>query len=190
MLEMPKLYRILGRLDSWRSASRYWRARLARLRPASPSWVLDRTVFDDALAMSEIAADLGEQGYHAGLRLPLPLVAELRGHAEKNPCWREHDDLERFLIRDVHDGRSPLGKPVAVADTDAESCRATAVVAGDARLVDAVRQYLGYTPTRVVARLWWSPPSGLSDDSGAGAARRSTITTISSAERRCMSISI
>lgn len=155
-------YRVLGRLESWRSATRFWRTKLDSPRP-KPPWVLDSTVFG-ALVASDAAAKLRERGYHVGVRMPLHLVAELRRHAEENYCWRDPKDSERFLIRDVQGGHSPLGKPVAIADTDADSCRATALVAGDASLVDAVRQYLGYNPTRVAARLFWSPPSGLSDD--------------------------
>lgn len=52
---------------------------------------------------------------------------------------------------------------MAIADVDADTCPATTLLAGDATLVGAVRQYLGYNPTHVVARLFCSPLSALSD---------------------------
>jgi hypothetical protein len=156
------LHRVLGRLESWTIVTRLWRKALDSLLPR-PRWLRPGgTAFEGALP-SEIAVDLSERGYHAGLQMPAHLVEELRQHAMTAPCWRKPGDPERFLIAEVENGRSPLGRPVAVADVDADACPATALIAGDPVLVDAVRRHLGYHPKSVVARLFWSPRSVLPD---------------------------
>jgi hypothetical protein len=155
-------YRILGRFQTWKRLTRFFgRARGSR-HSASP-WMLSGTVFD-SLSADEIAANLRDRGYHPGLQMPADLVADLRRHAEASYCRRTPRDRERFLIGDVRDGRSPLGNPVAVADVETGLCAATARVVGDAALIKAVERCLGYRPSRVVRRLYWSPASVLSDD--------------------------
>lgn len=124
--------------------------------------MLRETVFA-TMSAADAAADLREHGYHAGLQMPAPLVAELRCHAEESYCSRAPGDRERFLIGEVKNGRSPLGNAVAIADVDASSCPAAARIAGDAALLEVVRRHLGYNPTRAATRLYWSPPSELSD---------------------------
>jgi hypothetical protein len=156
-----QLHRVLGRLESWKIATRFWCMARSSFLPR-PRWILCDTVFEAFLG-GDVAANLREHGYHAGLQMPLHLVAELRRHAEESYSWRSPGDRERFLIREVHDGRSPLGKAVAVADVDASTCSATARIAGDAVLIDAVQCHFGYNPIHVAMRLYWSPSSKLSD---------------------------
>ena len=129
-----------------------------------PAWMRRDTVLG-ALPVADITANLRLHGYHAGLRLPPQLVAELYGRAQSSTCCTRPDDPERFLISQVREGRSPLGKPVATADVDVDigACPAMARIAGDPALTEAVRHHLGYSPRHVSTRLYWSPCSPLSD---------------------------
>ncbi len=154
-------YRIFGRLHSWKIAVRCWgKARNAVL--PRPSWIHRESVFEEVSA-TDVAADLRHRGYHAGLQMPADLVAELCRHAEASDCRRTPGDRESFLIGEVRGGRSPLGKTVATADVDTTTCPAAARIAGDAALIEVVRHHLGYPPSRVATRLFWSPSSELSD---------------------------
>lgn len=154
-------HRILGRFRTWRRTTRVL-GRASRPWLAAAQWPATETAFA-SLSATDVTAGIRDHGYHCGLSLPAHLVAEICRHAEESYCWRTPRDPERFLIRDVRDGRSPLGKPVAVADVDASACPATARVAGDAALVEVARHFLGYSPRRVATRLFWSPMSDLSD---------------------------
>lgn len=108
--------------------------------------------------------NLRTHGFHAGLRIPQRLVDELARHAEQNDCCRVPGDPERFRIGDVVAGRSPLGNVVAVADVEGDICPAAAQIAHDATLTKIAWAHLGYRPTRVVTRLYWSPSAPLTDD--------------------------
>ena len=153
-------HRILGRFDTWRRAHRGWRRAVGGFLP-QPGWAQPTTIFG-TLSTSDVAENLKRRGYHAGLQLPAEIVRELHRHACATPCRREPNDPERFLIDKVRDGRSPLGKPVAIADVDpAVPCPAIERCAGDATLVGVVKRFLGYHPRRVAARLYWSPVSSL-----------------------------
>jgi hypothetical protein len=155
-------YRVLGRLQSWRLATRLWgRVRVSRL--VIPPWPAAATVFEH-VDLPAVIDNLHRQGFHAGLQMPHGLVAELVRHAEQNDCRRDARDPERFLIGQVTNGRSPLGNVVAVADVDADTCPATARIANDATLTRIVQAHLGYAPTMVATRLYWSPSASLTDD--------------------------
>lgn len=126
-----------------------------------PAWLRRESIFDP-LPDDEIAANLRNFGYHAGLQLPPRTVARLRRHAEESLCRSGQAGNERFRIGDVQAGRLRSGKPVAVADV--VDCAAADDVAGDPVLVETIRRCLGYMPNRAAIRLYWSPCSGLSDD--------------------------
>ena len=108
-------------------------------------------------------ADLRQRGFHAGLRIPNDIVSTLIEYAKRQPCSSAPGDSERFLIEQVANGHTPSGKLVAVADVEGWPCRTAWRLAGDAKLVAVARAYLGYRPTRVALRLYWSPQSDLSD---------------------------
>jgi hypothetical protein len=155
------LYRILGRLQSWRAATQLW-GKGRGLLLGAPPWVSSSTVFDAAQTPRAVA-DLRTHGFHAGLKLPARLVDQLTLHAEQSRCFRLLRDPERFLIGDVKNEQSPQGGIIAVADVEEPNCPAALQVAGDATLVGIVRGYLGYQPSRVAIRLYWSPTADLSD---------------------------
>lgn len=158
-----QLHRIIGRFDTGRAISRWWRRGMHRLMP--PPWALATTVFETVL-IGEVVDNLRRQGYFAGLQLPDCALNEIYEHARKTPCRRHMEDEECFLIDAISNGHSPQGRPVAVADVDAQvPCNAITRLAGDAKLVEMVTCHLGYGPRKVVSRLYWSPVSGLSNDS-------------------------
>lgn len=156
-----RAYRVLGRLQSWRVATRLW-GKGRGLLLGAPPWVSPGTIFHAAW-IPRAVTNLRDHGFYTGLQLPARLIQQLTLHAEKSHCFRLPSDSERFLIGEVKNGRSPRGGVVAVADVEA-SCPAASQIAGDATLVEIARQYLGYSPSRVAIRLYWSPMAGLSDN--------------------------
>jgi hypothetical protein len=117
-----------------------------------------------AMDAPKIAAALRDEGYFAPLQLPVSVVAPLVRHAHEALCRRNDNDSERFLIGQVRDGRSPLGQPVAIADVEAlERCPEIERLAGDRTLFEVAQLHLGYTPSQVLTRLYWSPRAALSD---------------------------
>lgn len=162
VIKFWRLYRLVGRFETGRVINRCWRRFMRRLAP--PSWAMAGTVFE-TLLVAEAVSDLRHQGYYTGLQLHEQLVSDIYDHARQTPCQRQPGDAEFFLIDAIRDGFSPEGKPVAVADVDARvPCAAISRLAGDAKLVETVSRYLGYSPRHVVARLYWSPVSTLPED--------------------------
>jgi len=116
-----------------------------------------------AMSVPAAADALRDHGYHPGFVLPPRSVDAILDFAHHTPC--RLNDKEQGFIADVRNGRSPRGHAVAIADVDtAHSCPAIEEVARDATLVDITRSYFGYTPKRVIKRLFWSPASTLPDE--------------------------
>lgn len=180
-LRSPPLYRLLNRFAVWKRLSRRWRSlreligtRFARdkqpvhlFRPE----ILHRlpvaagdTLFGP-LDPGDCLAGLRDEGYWAGLQLPVDLVTQVRAFATSTFCSRHPHDPERFLIADVCNGRSPAGAPVAVADVNCTiPCEAIDRIAADPLLIRISEDYLGYRPRQVRTRLYWSPVSDLPDE--------------------------
>jgi len=142
--------------------ARHALGRASRPWLAAPKWPATETAFA-SFSATDVTAGIRDRGYHCGLSLPAHLVTDIHRHAEENYYWRNSRDPERLLIHNVRGGRSPLGKPVAVADVDPSACPATERIAGDAALVAVAKHFLGYPPRWVAKRLFWSPMSNLSD---------------------------
>lgn len=116
-------------------------------------------------AAEEAAADLAAAGIHRGYRLDPSAMAEIRDFAHATPCSHAGGTGERFLFEELRDGRTPAGMPVALADVDLSSpSPVIEALALDALLVETAALYLGYPPTSVIPRLFWSPAVRLSDD--------------------------
>jgi hypothetical protein len=117
-------HRLLGRFESWASLARWWRRGPRHARRAR--WVLATTVVSSA-PLHDVTERLHNEGYCAGLQVPPHLVDALRRYASETPCHRGDGDPERFLIGQMREGRSPLGRPVAIADVCASvACPAAA----------------------------------------------------------------
>ncbi len=154
-------HRVLGRFRSWTRAQRWWRRSHRAAVP--PPWALLSTLFS-AIDAPAVADSLRAKGYYASFQLPAAIVEQLVDHARRAPCRRNDRDLERFRIGEVRNGLSPTGQPVAIADVEElERCPTIEHLAGDRTLVDIARLYLGYPPSEVLTRLYWSPRSTLSD---------------------------
>jgi hypothetical protein len=106
-----------------------------------------------------------QRGYCTGYNLSERQVVAILHYARRTPCVRDRSGRRRFKIGEVRNGRSPDGEFVPIADVDVSyPCRALDEVARDATLVEAARNYLSYSPTRVLKRLYWSPASDIPDD--------------------------
>lgn len=160
-----RLHRITGRSHGFRRADAWVRRRLAAVRGAAhPALPALPSLLQGAPA-AEAAAGLVSVGYHLGYRLAGSAVEALRTFAAATPCTHAAGDGERFLFGEVTDGRTPGGQPVAVADVDLSGpCPVVQAVALDALLVEVATLYLGYPPTKVIPRLFWSPAARLSDE--------------------------
>ena len=161
-----RFHRIVGRCRRCRMTVAWIRSLWERYHGglAGALAVAGPSLFEN-ISERNAADDLAVLGYYAGLCLPPRYVAEILRFARETPCFHAKRDDERFFIADVRDGRSPAGHTVAVADVDlTHPCHAIDQVACDAALVRTARRYFGYTPTRVIKRLYWSPVSGLADE--------------------------
>lgn len=170
-------YRILNRFRLWLEISAIFRRlrqgmamqeRARHLYRPDISRHLQPGSLHSMFEVGDVSAcirQLREYGFWQGLQIPRELVVQIRRFAEETFCSRHPHDPERFLIKEVQNGYSPLGLPVAVADVNcALPCEAIDQVAADPLLAEISRRYLGYEPKQVKTRLYWSPVSDLSED--------------------------
>lgn len=151
-----RAWRVLRRFESWdvldRSARRAVRGGLHGLGGE------DRvgSMLDSPFSSREIEASLRQNGCWAGLQLPDDVVDSVVHYARVTPC-RQEARGETFLIDDLHDGRTSLGTPIAIADVDARGSDAVEALQYDGLLRKVAGHFLGYPSTQCLTRLYWSP---------------------------------
>ena len=107
---------------------------------------------------------LKDAGVSFGLSLPEALVQEIYEFAVNADCSRPGRD-ECFLIREIQEGYLANGDPVVQADVrDVSPCPIIEAISRHPKLLAVVRGYVGYTPRRVVTRLFWSMVCSHSDE--------------------------
>lgn len=177
MLERPrrwtawyKPYRTSGRFAALRDA--YARARRLQALVWRPPFVQGATLFP-GLGRDLGTENLQRDGIHAGFSLPDNVVERIHAFARTAPCVRPGFNGS-FVLDDLHFGHLPDGRRVAIADIAAPlACPSVAALAADKGLKAAAAAYLGYVPSRVEVRLWWSLAISLPND-----VRRSLQQTI------------
>ena len=111
-----------------------------------------------------VAAALKRDSIAFGFDLPADTVRDIVDFAESTPLMARRDE-RLFYKADVHDGRLPDGTPVVLAMApDPKDCTAIRRICRDPALMDAVADFLGYAPTKIIPRLFWSFVTDVSDD--------------------------
>ncbi len=113
--------------------------------------------------VNECAQKIHKTGVCFGLHLPIELVDEIYEYAQNSFCT-EPGFNDKFLIHEVQEGCLRQGRPVvrALVNNPAE-CPAIEKVVADPILLQIVREYLQYYPTRITRHLTWSVVSHLPD---------------------------
>ena len=154
-------HRAAGRFYCVRCAYSAFQSRWQRLRPDFHAWRLkirEKSVFEDA-SVDGMVKGLREDGIGLGLRMPQSLVGELYQHADSARCWQPGVD-GTFLASEVRAGRTvERGRIAHGMVHDLTPCEAIDQVARDPVLLQIVRKYLKYWPTRIEAQLTWVFPT-------------------------------
>lgn len=132
------------------------------LRRPRRSWTvtLQQSMFLTALVDGAVL-DLKRESVARGFDLPPAVVGEVVDYARTTPC---HFWEKRFLKDAVKDGRLPDGTEVSMSEVCApEDCDAIRRLCRDPVLIAVATRQLGYPPTRVKPRLYWSYASSLDD---------------------------
>ena len=161
-LSQLRLHRIIGRCGLCRRFASWFRHRLA---PTAAVHLQPTPTMFAGMSAEAAVRELRARGVHQGFQLQRSAIREIVDYASRSPCVLPVGDGAPFRFAEVHDGRAPDGSPVAVADVDMADrpCPAVERLSLDALLLDTVAGYLGYPPTRVATRLFWSPASRLGD---------------------------
>jgi hypothetical protein len=111
----------------------------------------------DRVAMVQ---QLRDDGIAFGLRLPAPLVAEIRAHAAQTPCYADRNPAQGFRVADHARAGQLLGKPLLLGQyfNAATECGAIRQLMADPALQWVAGSYLQSLPTFVGANLWWTFP--------------------------------
>jgi hypothetical protein len=116
--------------------------------------------------ISRVVQAIREEAVFIGLRLPPATVAEIEEFARSEPLHAIYDpDGPTFKYSEVVRGRSADGRLMPVGGiSDPTRCSAVREVVNDPVLRQAVRQYLGHEPRRIVTILHWSFASDITDE--------------------------
>ncbi|MCW2240874.1 phytanoyl-CoA dioxygenase family protein [Azospirillum canadense] len=99
-----------------------------------------------------------------GFDLPADTVRDILDFAETTPVKARGDD-RLFRKSDVRDGRLPDGTPVVLAMVpEPVDCAIIRRVCRDPALLSAVAAFLGYAPTKIIPRLFWSFVTDATDE--------------------------
>ncbi len=122
--------------------------------------IRDASLFE-AIDINDFVSQIRQNAVCFGLQLPEALITEIDHYARTTSCT-EPGFQDSFLINEVQDGRLRGERPVLRALVDhTEKCEAIALLEQDPVLIDIVRSYLGYYPTRITRHLTWSIVSNL-----------------------------
>lgn len=164
-----ELHYALGRFETVRrgySALRRLTPRSAARPPAGPPLplpALPNSLFVGVTPDSALR-DLRRDSIALGFDLPPSTVAELVAFATNSPIRMRGG--ERFFHRhEVVDGRLDDGTPVVLATVpDPLDCTAVRRVCRDPLLMDSAAAFLGFRPSKIIPRLFWSFVADVSDD--------------------------
>lgn len=110
----------------------------------------------DGVDVETAVAKIRQEAVCFGLQLPSECVDKIEQFARQTPCTEPGFD-EPFLIDDVKDGRLQDKRPVLRAlVSNVANCQAIAPIEEDPTILQIVRSYLGYYPTRITRHLTWS----------------------------------
>ncbi|MBF5096290.1 hypothetical protein F1643_19870 [Azospirillum sp. INR13] len=164
-----ELHYALGRFESIRrgySALRRLSPRSRQRAPAGPPVALPTlpvSLFAGQTAERALA-DLRRDSIAMGFDLPWAMVEEMVEFATHSPLQRRLRDERMFYRHDVHKGRLADGSPAVMGIVpDPLDCPAVRRVCRDPLLMECAGAFLGFRPTKIIPRLFWSFVTDASD---------------------------
>ncbi len=165
-----ELHYALGRFESIRrgySALRRLSPRSRQRAPAGPPVALPTlpvSLFDGQTAERALA-DLRRDSIAMGFDLPWAIVEEMVEFATHSPLQRRLRDERLFYRHEVRKGRLADGSPAVMGIVpDPLDCPAVRRVCRDPLLMECAGAFLGFRPTKIIPRLFWSFVTDAGDD--------------------------
>lgn len=118
---------------------------------------MSTTIFPD-VDLRRFVTDLELDGVAMGLRLPQPIVDEIRGFSVRSPCFADRNPGCGFMLNRRSEAEQNLHKPILLAQyfNSEEQCSAIARLMRDPVLQTIAGRYLQSVPTLVGGNLWWT----------------------------------
>jgi hypothetical protein len=106
----------------------------------------------------KFVSDLNKDGVALGLRLPAPIIDEIRTFAQRQPCYADRDTAHGFMLDQREQAQQNLRKPILVAQyfNTGERCSAIARLMCDPALQAIAGEFLQSVPVFVGTNLWWT----------------------------------
>lgn len=120
------------------------------------SLIIRETSVFEGVNIEHCVQEIRQDGVAFGLHLSPSLVEQIYQYASETPCSEPGIDGE-FFVEEVQNGRLRGGRPVLRALVrDAMGCEAIERIVEDPTLLQIVRKYLHYWPTRITRHITWS----------------------------------
>lgn len=118
---------------------------------------MESSVFAD-LNSNDFVNELDQDGIALGLRLPTPIVEDVRSYAMTHPCYADRNPACGFALDRRTHAEAALGKPILLAQyfNVGEACSAIKSLASDPMLLSIAGRYLRSVPRLVGVNLWWT----------------------------------
>jgi hypothetical protein len=129
----------------------------SRVLKGSKPLAIDETIFPD-ISVDTAVKDIKSNAVHLPVTLPPEVVSELRQIAETAQLEaRTNDTKHYFRYGDVHQAHLPTGELVLMGRvSDLEQFPIVNRIAADPVALSVMTGYLGYTPSKWEARMFWS----------------------------------
>ena len=162
-LASGNLHYVFGRFELVRKGYSTWR----RLQPVPHAYTeaaSDSASIFPKIDPHQVLADLRSDSIAFGFDLPPDVLANIVEFAETAPLQRRHEDL-RFTRADVVNGKLADGTEVIIGRTvEPMACEGVRRVCNDPKLMRSAELFLGYKPTKLIPRVFWSFVVDVSDD--------------------------
>jgi hypothetical protein len=148
---MTRSLQMFGRFEPIRTLSTL-PGHLTRVEPLDLSSSLFPTLDTDS-AVRNLRTD----GIFRGLNLPPNTLAEVRDWADSTPCYGDQDPKLGFFHPDRNKAEEIAGRKFTVGSYfNTGSCPAVRALAGDAKLLEIARRYIGPNAKLIRTQMWWS----------------------------------
>lgn len=161
-LASGELHYALGRFETVRRGYSLMRRLRKPSHPSAPP-TLPSTLFP-AISVPQVMEDMRRDSVAFGFDLPAAVVAELTEHARTVPLYDR--GLPRpFHHDDVTDGQLADGTPVVLGLVpEPNQCAAVRRICNDPVILESVTTFLGYRPSKLIPRLFWSFATKMDED--------------------------
>lgn len=162
-LASGNLHYVFGRFELIRKGYSTWRRIHPPAIPLNNDTDTSDTLFP-GIDPQSAHDDLKRDSIALGFDLPPDVLANIVDFAGTARLQRRHEDLS-FSRADVVNGRLANGSPVIIGRTaDPMSCDGVRRVCNDPALLRSAELFLGYKPTKLIPRVFWSFAVDVTDD--------------------------